>query len=472
MRFDEHFVRGALPEVSLVQSVFPDDARFVVDTRLLKAGDIFVALSGNTVDGHDFVKTALEAGAHGILIAAEKKQLLDTLDPKLLKNKLIMVVPDTLAALVRLACAWRAQFRYPVIGITGSVGKTSTKELLAHMCALHGLQYVASYGNQNTKIGLSLNMLRMRASHHVAIFEVGINKRGEMADLARMVSPTSAIITNIGHTHMEGLGSLADIATEKRDLFKFFTEESIGIINGDQPVLAQVGYVHPVIKFGTKTTNQIQARKVQVNADRITFVLKIYKEKFTVEINNVHSGAIFNALSAAAAAHMLGIPNEIIIKAIQTPPVVAGRFELKPLKQNKGIIINDCYNANPESMKAALLAFQKIETNAHKIAVLGDMLELGMNAPFWHRQLGRFLRKVPSLRHVILVGDMMKWAKKTLPVGVTVVMVANWQEAITCLEGSLKEESLVLVKGSRGMGLSNVVTALASDQQKATVAHL
>ena len=266
---------------------------------------------------------------------------------------------------------------------------------------------------------------------------------------------------------MEGLGSLADIATEKRDLFKFFTEESIGIINGDQAVLAHVGYVHPVIKFGTKTTNQIQARKVQVATDRMSFVLKIYKEKFNVEINNVHSGAIFNALAASAAAHMLGIPNSVIIKAIQTPPVVAGRFELKPIKENKGIIINDCYNANPESMKAALLAFQKIETKAHKIAVLGDMLELGLNSPFWHRQLGRFLRKVPSLRHVILVGDMMKWAKKTIPVGLTVVTVANWQEAITYLESALSQESLVLVKGSRGMGLTNVVNALSIDKNSA-----
>lgn len=462
MRFDEHFIHGALPEVSLIQSVFPDDPHFAVDTRTLKAGDIFIALSGSVVDGHDFIHTAIERGAGGLMLAADKKSLLDTLDPELLKNKLIMLVPDTLAALIRLACAWRAQFRYPVIAITGSVGKTSTKELVAHMCALQGLQYVASHGNQNTKIGLSLNMLRMRPYHQVAIFEVGINKRGEMIELARMVKSTTAIITNIGHTHMEGLGSLADIATEKRDLFKFFTEESIGIINGDQPVLAQVGYIHPVIKFGTKTTNQIQARKIQTKTDRITFVLKIYKEKFAIEVNNVHSGAIFNALAATAAAHMLGIPNDVIIKAIQTPPVVAGRFELKPLKADKGIIINDCYNANPESMKAALLAFQKIETKAQKIAVLGDMLELGLNSPFWHRQLGRFLRKVPSLRHVVLVGDMMKWAKKTLPVGLTVVTVANWQEAITYLEGALAHESLVLVKGSRGMGLTNVVTALSS----------
>ncbi|MFI5333385.1 MAG: UDP-N-acetylmuramoyl-tripeptide--D-alanyl-D-alanine ligase [Candidatus Babeliales bacterium] len=462
MRFDEHFIKGALPEVSLIQAVFPDDPHFAVDTRTLKAGDIFIALSGSVVDGHDFIKTALERGAGGLMLAADKKSVLDTLDPELLKNKLIMLVPDTLAALIRISCAWRAQFRYPVIAITGSVGKTSTKELVAHMCALQGLQYVASHGNQNTKIGLSLNMLRMRPYHQVAIFEVGINKRGEMAELARMVKPTTAIITNIGHTHMEGLGSLADIATEKRDLFKFFTEESIGIINGDQPVLAQVGYIHPVIKFGTKTTNQIQARKIQTKTDRITFVLKIYKEKFTIEINNVHSGAIFNALAATVAAHMLGIPNDVIIKAIQTPPIVAGRFELKPLKEDKGIIINDCYNANPESMKAALLAFQKIETKAQKIAVLGDMLELGLNSPFWHRQLGRFLRKVPSLRHVVLVGDMMKWAKKTIPVGLTVVTVANWQEAIIYLEGALAQESLVLVKGSRGMGLTNVVTALSS----------
>src|SRR5690606_28378310 len=155
-----------------------------------------------------------------------------------------IAVPDTLQGLIRLAMAWRDQFSYPVIGITGSVGKTSTKEMIVNICKKANINYVASHGNQNTKIGLALNILRMREKHNVALFEVGISKRGEMVQLARMMKPTSAVITSIGHSHMEGLGSLSDIALEKRSIFHCFTEESIGIINGDIPMLSDIGYTH------------------------------------------------------------------------------------------------------------------------------------------------------------------------------------------------------------------------------------
>jgi UDP-N-acetylmuramoyl-tripeptide--D-alanyl-D-alanine ligase len=278
-----------------------------------------------------------------------------------------------------------------------------------------------------------------------------------MAELAKILRPTTSLITVIGHCHMEGLGSLADIALEKRDVFKYFTEKSIGIINGDQPILAQVSYTHPVIKFGSKTTNQIQARKIRPSSTHVYFVMKIYRQKYQVALSKPHTGIVFNALACTAIAQLLGVPNDIIVKGIQVPLEISGRFETRQLKKFKGVMINDCYNANPESMKTALLAFQNIETSAQKIAVLGDMLELGVNSPFWHRQLGRFLRKVSSLKKVILVGDMVKWTKKTVPVGLTVEMVPDWATAVTALETKLDQESVVLVKGSQGMGLRNLV---------------
>src|SRR5439155_24810468 len=159
-----------------------------------------------------------------------------------------------------------------------------------------------------------------------------------------------------------------------------------------------------------------------------------------------------------AAAHLLEVPATTIVSVIQDLVPVAGRFEQCALYKGKGgIVINDCYNANPESMKAALLALQQIETNAQKIAVLGDMLELGVNSPFWHRQLGRFLRKIPSLKHVILVGSLVHWTKRTAPVGLKIDLVATWQDAVSKLEEKLNQESVVLVKGSRAMGLRNLV---------------
>ena len=222
---------------------------------------------------------------------------------------------------------WRLQFSYPVVAITGSVGKTSTKEMLSSILQLHGKPYIASYGNENTKIGVALNVLRMRPFHEIALFELGVSRRGEMVELVNIVRPTTAIITNIGHQHMDGLGSLHDIALEKREVFKCFTENSIGIINGDQPLLAQVSYVHPVIKCGAKTTNQIQARKIKITDSQVTFSLRIYKRKHQIKLPQPHMGAVFNSLTAKAAAQLLGIPDDTIIQAIQSSGVVGSRFE-------------------------------------------------------------------------------------------------------------------------------------------------
>lgn len=457
MRFDQHFIKGVLPDAVIPFATFPEDVSFSVDTRTLIPGNIFVAISGAQVDGHNFLKQALEKNASGLFIAADKKNLLNILDQNLLKNKLVLVVNDTMQALVKLACAWRNQFSYPVVGITGSVGKTSTKEIIKNILHINGTSFIASEANQNTRVGLAINIFKMRAHHQVAIFELGISKRGEMSELAKIVRPTTAVITGIGHAHMEGLGSLADIALEKRDIFKYFSDSSIGIINGDQALLSHVGYAHPMIKFGTKTVNQIQARKIQAHGSSISCIFKIYKEKHAINFQNPHEGMVFNALAATAVCYLLNVPTTKIAQGIQLPLKVTGRFEEKSLISKPGKIIHDCYNANPESMKAALLAFQKIETKAQKIAVLGDMLELGINSPFWHRQLGRFLRKVPSLKHLILVGDMVKWTYKTVPVGITVDVVPTWQEAASKLEDKLSQESVVLVKGSRGLALENLV---------------
>jgi UDP-N-acetylmuramoyl-tripeptide--D-alanyl-D-alanine ligase len=457
MQFDKEFVKKTLPE-AIVEGIIPEDVVFAIDTRTLQRGSIFIALSGAVCDGHDFVAEAFEKGAAGCIIARHKKSILDGISKQVLLQKLIILVPDTKKALIELARAWRRLFTYPVFGITGSVGKTSTKELLGIIAQHHGMNVLVSHGNQNTLIGLPLNVLRMRAHHDAAIFELGISRRGEMIELADIVRPTAAIITNIGHQHMDGLGSLQDIALEKRAIFKYFTENNIGIINGDQGLLSDVAYAHPVVRFGSKTINQIQARKIRVQEGTIHFILKIYGKKYSIALPQVHGGFVYNILSAVAGARLLGIPDNTILEAIQIPMVVFGRFEERSISKGalKGCIINDCYNASPESMKAALLAFEKIQTSAVKVAVIGDMLGLGVNSPFWHRQIGRFLRKVPSLKRVILVGNHVVWTKKTAPVYLPVTVVQNWQEAIDQLKHE-QNQVVVLVKGSQAMGLSNLV---------------
>ena len=297
MRFDEHFITRALPGVSIVHNVIPQEYHFSIDSRTLEPGNIFVALQGTQCDGHDFLINAFEKGAAGCIIATDKQHLLDAIQHTI-QDKLVLVVKDPMQALISLARAWRIQFDIPIVAITGSVGKTCTKEMLSQILMLDGRAYLASHANQNTVIGLSINLLRLRKEHSVGIFELGISKRGEMIKLVNILRPTTSVITNIGHQHMDGLGSLSDISLEKRDVFKYFTEDSIGIINGDQPILSHVAYKHPVIKFGSKTTNQIQARKMRVSGSHISFVLKIYKEKYSIVLKQPHEGMVFNALAA------------------------------------------------------------------------------------------------------------------------------------------------------------------------------
>ncbi|MEX0671915.1 MAG: UDP-N-acetylmuramoyl-tripeptide--D-alanyl-D-alanine ligase [Candidatus Babeliales bacterium] len=458
MLFDELFIQRMLTG-QVLYGAAPLNATFSIDTRTLVPGDIFVALEGENFDGHSFIAQALKKGASGVILASDKKDYLTGIDASLLHESYIVAVSDPSEALFALASAWRAQFEYPVVGITGSVGKTSTRELISHILHKNAINHLATHNNENSALGVALTLLRMRNEHKVALIEMGVSKRGEMKHLAQLVRPTIGVITAIGHSHMEGLGSVHDIAAEKRDIFAYFKESNIGVINGDQAVLASVAYRHPVIKVGEKTSNQIQARKIQLHDGKSSFVLKIYDKKFSVSLATSHHGPIMNALAATAVTHLLKVPWEVIAQAIGQQQVVAGRFEAVKLKAGKGVIINDCYNANPESMKAALIALQNMDTSAAKIAVLGDMLELGSNGPFWHRQLGRFLRKVPSLRHVVLVGTMVEWTKKTIPLGLEVESVATWQEAVALLEKQLHTEAVVLVKGSRNIGLTNLVQA-------------
>lgn len=457
MRFNQQFLSGVLSDASFLGKNFPQEPMFAIDSRTIKEGEIFVAIEGNKFDGHDAIEDVLKKGAFGAILKKSKMSLLDKLDKKLLSDKLLILVEDPLEALIKIASAWRDNFDIPVVAITGSVGKTSTKETVSNIMKVSGIEHVASFGNQNTKIGISLNILKIRDNHKAAIFELGISKRGDMGVLADILRPTVALITCVGHSHMEGLGSLADIAIEKRQVFKNFASDRIGIVNGDQPILSDFGYRHPVIRFGSKTTNQVQARKIRTFGGNIGFILKIYDKKYEVLLQNAHSGSVNNALAAASVANLLGISGDNIVKGLEVPLNVSSRFEERKISGGKGVIINDCYNASPESMKAALLAIDKIDTKSKKIVVLGDMLELGVNSPFWHRQLGRVMRKTNSIRRVILVGQMVLWTKKTLPIGVEAQHVKDWQEAIVALGSILEKDCLVLVKGSNGMGLINLV---------------
>ncbi len=454
----------------MIQSVIPEAkcygthtsfAYLFVDSRKPREGGTFLALRGKYHDGHDFVADAVRNGATSLIIAQDKQECLDAIARKHRKHLAIAVVPDTYDALIQLAHAWRQQFAYPIIGVTGSVGKTSTKELLARMLRNAGKGCFASYGNQNTQVGVALNMLELDDQYDMAVFEVGIEKRGEMEQRVAMLQPTTGVITSIAHSHLAGLGSLYDIAAEKRLLFSQFKTDNIGIINGDISILSSISYPHPVIRFGFKTTNQVQARKVQIHGNTSRFVLKLYGRRYQITAPTGHTGHISNMLACAATCCFLGISDEDIVAGLQEPVFIPGRYFPQHITDSNSIVIDDCYNANPASMKEALLAFERLETRGEKVAVLGDMEDLGVNTAFWHRQLGRILRKAPSITHVVLVGKYVKWAQETVPFGVLVHVVADWKEAYAYINSAaLTNNTAMLIKASRTVGLDNLVNAI------------
>lgn len=465
MRLHNQFICAALKEAVICGPDIPDSASFVIDSRKVKTGDVFVALSGSRCDGHSFIKDAVNAGAAGLFIELDKQELLSCLSAEVRSTLTIIMVRDTFESLIQLARVWRAQFSCPFVGVTGSVGKTTTKELISAVAKYQGIPHIVSPGNINTRIGAATVLLTLREHHQLAILEMGISQAGEMAALADLIRPSTAVITTVAHQHMDGLGSLQSISHEKREIFKYFSHDSIGVINGDVLNLVDVSYAHPVIKFGLKMTNQVQARRVRYHADTTTLILKIYEKKASVVLPKSHPGYVMNVLAASAVATVLGIPFESIVAAVQEVVVVSGRYEQRLLKNGKGFLINDCYNANPESMKAALEAFERMPVKGKKVAILGDMLGLGMNAHYWHRQLGRFLRKSPSLTHVVFVGNEVKAALKTVPMTLSVVVVPSWRDAVVILQEQLHENSAVLVKGSRGIQLDMLVDILSSDEK-------
>lgn len=432
------------------------------DSRDVPDRSFFIALKGNSFDGHNFIAAALEKGACALLIS--DKEALDKVPAALWRGNLVIVVEDTLAAFIALARVWRAQLTIPVVAITGSVGKTTTKEMVRSILQAAGIPALVSLKNQNTVVGICAAILNIKPEHQVAVCEVGISLQGEMAERIEILRPTIAAITNVGHAHGKGLGGLEGISHEKRQIFKFFESHHVGIINGDQALLRDAYYAHPIAKFGFKTKNQVQARKITVTAAadgqlNINFTLKWYGKRAEVSLHGGHQGYVTNALAAATVAYFLNIPLECVVAGLESYRGFAGRFQFHSLKGGRGKLISDCCNANPESMRAAIEAFGHMQYPGKKVAVIGDMLELGDKEVFWNRQVGRMIAKAGGIDEVILVGPLAAAARSTVPFKTKVILAATWQEALAPLEQMVGDAAFVLVKGSNGVGLKNLVEA-------------
>ncbi len=421
------------------------------DTRSLRADELFVALRGPNFDAADFIAEAERIGAAGALV----EQHLDS-------GLAQVVVADTRQALADFARAWRQRFDLPVVGITGSNGKTTVKEMTAAIFRAHAgdaSEVLATRGNLNNDIGLPLTVLELRPSHRAAVFEMGASAPGEIAYLAAVAQPSVGIVTNAGPAHLEGFGSLEGVAQAKGELFASLPADGTAIINRDDAFFDEWLARCPgcrVLSFGLGPHADVRASDIRGDGAALEFTLHLTDTKFPVHLGLAGQHNVRNALAAAAAALATGVERGAVQQGLAGLVHSAGR--LRRLESATGaVIFDDSYNANPASLQAAIefLAGQPGET----WLVLGDMKELGTDSAPLHRESGAAARKA-GLSRLLCVGEESRAAVTAFGAG------ASWFESrdalVAAVEADLGPGVTLLVKGSRSMGMETVAAALAA----------
>ncbi len=349
----------------------------VLDSRLVQEGNLFIATRGEKADGHSFIPQVAEKGAAGVVC----EEVPEAEIPYIL-------VKDSFQALKDIAAFYRQQLSIPVVGITGSVGKTSTKEFIA---AVLGEKYrvLKTEGNYNNEVGLPLTVLRIREEHQAAVLEMGISDFGEMHRLSAVARPDICVLTNIGQCHLENLGSREGILKAKTEIFDFMQDDGFVCVNGDDDMLAAIDTVKgkKPFRFGADPANRVYADGIE-NRGLLGSKAAIHVEDdaFTVEIPLPGEHMVYNALAAVCVGSLLGVGKEEMKSGIRHLQAVKGRSNVIQLPA--GILIDDCYNANPVSMKAAIDLLQLAPQR--KVAVLGDMFELGEGEIAMHAEVGKY----------------------------------------------------------------------------------
>ena len=434
----------------------------VSDTRKLAAGELFVALRGSSFDGNEFVADAAAAGAAGAVVEREQRLALAQI-----------VVPDTQAALERAARAWRAQFAGAVVGVAGSNGKTTAKEMLAAILGEAG-PCLATRGNLNNHIGVPLTLLRLTGSERFAVVEMGANHAGEVAHLVEVARPTVGLITNAGAEHLEGFGSLEGVARAEGEMVAGLTPADTAVINADDAYAALWRDATParVVTFGVRERADFRASDVEaaVGADGFTtrFRLTAPLGAAAIRLNLGGAHNVANALAAAAAAASAGAKLEHIVAGLSKVRAVPGRLQFRRAAGG-GWLIDDSYNANPSSVRAAIEVLAALP--GRRWLVLGDMAELGAFALDEHVRLGEFARE-HGIERLYASGPLSTRAAQAFGAGAA--SFADVPALIAALRAAVATagpEVRLLVKGSRFNRLERVIEALGSDGAQSAGSH-
>lgn len=428
--------------------------RLHTDTRTLAAGDCFVALQGDRFDGHEFVREVREHGAVAALVS-------NRLMPELPKDLGLVEVPDTLEALQRFAATYRRLLSVRTIGITGSSGKTSTKELIAAVLRTR-FKTKATEGNLNNHIGVPLTLIRLDEDDDYGVVEMGMNHPGEIAPLAKMTAPEIGVISSIGPAHIEFFADQAAIAHEKAELIAALPANGVAILNGEDEWSRRIAHraTARVVWVGNSPDSTWQAEDLQVTAEGLSFRIVHDGATAAVRLPVFNRVMVSNALLAAAVGDACGLNLDEIARGLASVKLPGARMQV--VKARGVSIINDAYNANPASMKAALVALKEFPGAQRRLAVLGSMGELGQHAIELHRSVGEFAAR-QGVEFLIAVGPHAEaYVNGAMAGGLSnIVRALDAQEATVALTAMMREGDAILVKGSRFMGLETLVAAVA-----------
>jgi UDP-N-acetylmuramoyl-tripeptide--D-alanyl-D-alanine ligase len=424
---------------------------YSIDSRTLNPGDVFIAIAGERFDGHNYVQAALEKGAVGAIVEEGKKVAGDPLR--------LLQVEDSLKALQLLGAAARRLWGKPLLAVTGSAGKTTTKEILAHILATR-FRVMKSSGNLNNHIGLPLQLLKLEAEHDLGVVEMGMNHAGEIRALGALAHHDLAVVTTVAPVHLEFFGSLAEIARAKYEIIETLPPGGVAVLNADDDYVCQFGrdFKGKVVTFGIKRSADVSAQKVKLNgADGSTFELVVGSVGEPVAFPLVGEHNIYNALAAAAAAMERGISPSEAAAALSSiaPPDKRGQV----LYLHGATIINDCYNSNPRALEAMIDTLASMKAQ-RRILVVGEMLELGPTAEALHRECGKHAAE-KKIDMVIGVRGMARAvAEAACGSGTQAQFVETPEQAGEWLARNLRTGDAVLFKASRGVKLERALDML------------
>jgi UDP-N-acetylmuramoyl-tripeptide--D-alanyl-D-alanine ligase len=429
---------------------------YSIDTRTLAPGDLFFAIRGERYDAHDFVAGAFERGARAAVIARSK--VTDLLD--LAHTHTLLIVDDPLIALQTLATAVRRHWNKRIIGVTGSAGKTTTKEAVAEVLGAR-FAVLKSQGNLNNEFGMPLQLLKLEAEHDMAVIEMGMSHSGEIAALARIAHPDWGVITNVGSAHAQNFpDGIAGIARAKYELVQGLPASGVAILNCDDPYVGQFGrdFHGRSIYFGMGPCADPRAANIEeLGAEGVRFQVTAGEEQATVTLALLGRHNIWNAMAAIAAGVEAGIPLADCAAAAGRlrPPDKRGEV----LRIGEATIINDCYNSNPEALKSMITTLAAMPAK-RRILVAGEMLELGPESAALHRECGRVAAENGIDLVIGVRGNAQYTVEAARDAGALALFLSSPLEAGEWLKAELRAGDAVLLKASRGVGLEQALALL------------